>query len=330
MSDIFLMLAQSAEGLSCFAVPQFLPDGTRNSGIRIMQLKDKLGNRSNASSEIEFEGAWGRMLGEPGRGVRTIIEMVAHTRLDCVIGSAAGMRAATAAAIWHTQHRSAFGRRLVDQPLMTAVLADLAIESEAATALALRLCRAYDEVRAGDERAALLARLMTPVAKYHVCKRMPNHSFEAMECLGGPGYIEDSGMPRIYREAPVNSIWEGSGNVMALDTLRALARAPESFEVLLSELDLATGANARYDTFVTSLRDELSDTATLEQRARSVVEKMALALQACLLLQHAPQPVADGFVASRLGGSGLHYGTLPAGLDTRAIVERHAPVAGAG
>jgi putative acyl-CoA dehydrogenase len=331
MSDLFLMLAKTDDGaLSCFAVPQFTPDGERNSGIQIERLKDKLGNHSNASSEIELRGAWGQMLGEPGRGVATIIEMVAHTRLDCVIGSAGGMRAAVAAAIWHTQHRSAFGKLLVDQPLMTAVLADLAVESEAATALALRLCRAYDEAAAGDERARLLARLATPVAKYHVCKRAPNHAFEALECFGGPGYVEDSGMPRIYREAPLCSIWEGSGNVMALDTLRALAKAPATLEVLFDELGLASGADDRYDAYVGALRDEFADTATLEARARRLVEAMAVALQASLLLQHAPAAVADAFVATRLGaGGGLHYGTLPAGVDARAIVDRHAPVAGA-
>ncbi len=328
MSDLFLMLAYTDEGLCCFAVPQFTPDGERNRGFQIQRLKDKLGNHSNASSEIELRGAWGRMLGEPGRGVATIIEMVAHTRLDCVIGSAAGMRAATAMAIWHTQHRSAFGKTLIDQPLMTTVLADLAVESEAATALALRLCRAYDEVAAGDERAALFARLATPVAKYHVCKRFPNHAFEAMECLGGPGYVEDTGMPRIYREAPLCSIWEGSGNIMALDTLRALIKAPASLEVLLDELGEATGADARYDAFVAALPGEFTDAATLEVRARRVVEKLAVALQASLLLRHAPQQVADAFVATRLSGDGgLHYGTLPAGFDTRAIVDRHAPVA---
>ncbi len=330
MSDLFLMLAKTDDGaLSCFAVPQFTPDGDRNTGFQIQRLKDKLGNHSNASSEIELRGAWGQMLGEPGRGVATIIEMVAHTRLDCVIGSAGGMRAAVAAAIWHTQHRSAFGKVLVDQPLMTAVLADLAVESEAATALALRLCRAYDEAAAGDERAQLFARLATPVAKYHVCKRAPGHAFEALECFGGPGYVEDSGMPRIYREAPLCSIWEGSGNVMALDTLRALAKAPATLEVLFDELGLAAGSDARFDAYVAALRGELSDTATLEARARRVVERMAVALQASLLLQHAPAPIADAFVATRLGGdTGLHYGTLPAGVDARAIVDRHAPVTG--
>ena len=329
MSDLFLMLAHTDDGLSCFAVPQFTPDGERNRGFQIQRLKDKLGNHSNASSEIELHGAWGRMLGEPGRGVATIIEMVAHTRLDCVIGSAGGMRAATAAALWHAMHRRAFGKTLIDQPLMTAVLADLAVESEAATALALRLCRAYDEAAAGDEQAALLARLATPVAKYHVCKRFPNHAFEAMECFGGPGYVEDSGMPRIYREAPLCSIWEGSGNIMALDTLRAMAKAPATLEALRAELTLAAGADARYDSYVDGLWGELSDTATLERRARRVVERMAVALQASLLLRHAPAPVADAFVATRLGGDGgLHYGALPGGIDTRAITDRHAPVAG--
>ena len=242
MSDVFLVLAQTDEGLSCFVVPRFLPDGTKNAGFQLQRLKDKLGNKSNASSEIEFKNAWGRMLGQPGRGVPTIIEMVGHTRLDCVMGSAGGMRAAVSLATWHAMHRSAFGKTLIDQPLMRNVLADLMVESEAATAVSLRLCRAYDEAMAGDERADHFKRLATAVAKYHVCKRVPNHAFEALECLGGNGYVENSGLPRLYREAPLCSIWEGSGNVMALDVLRALARTPEALDVFLSELDAATGS----------------------------------------------------------------------------------------
>jgi putative acyl-CoA dehydrogenase len=328
MSDLFLVLAHTDEGLSCFAVPRFLPDGTRNEGFQLQRLKDKLGNKSNASSEVEFRNAWGRMVGEPGRGVPTIIEMVGHTRLDCVIGAAGGMRAAVSTATWHAMHRSAFGKVLIDQPLMRNVLADLAVESEAATALALRLCRAYDEAQAGDARADHFKRLATAVGKYHACKRVPNHAFEALECLGGNGYVEASGMPRLYREAPLCSIWEGSGNVMALDVLRALSRTPEALEVFLDELDLATGQDTRYDAFVQTVRSEFSRPADLEHRARMVVERMALALQAALLLQHAPGPVADAFVATRLaGGGGVHYGTLPAGIDCGAIIERHAPQA---
>jgi putative acyl-CoA dehydrogenase len=328
MSDLFLVLAQTDDGLSCFAVPRFLPDGAKNEGFQLQRLKDKLGNKSNASSEVEFKGAWGRMLGEPGRGVPTIIEMVGHTRLDCVIGSAAAMRAAVAHATWHTAHRSAFGNVLAEQPLMRNVLADLAIESEAATALALRVARTYDEARAGDERAEHLRRLATAVAKYHVCKRAPNHAYEALECFGGNGYVEASGMPRLYREAPLSSIWEGSGNVMALDVLRALGREPAALEAYLDELDEAAGADARLDAFVASVRDEFADPEALELRARRVVERMALALQGALLVRHAPAAVADAFCASRLAGdAGLQYGTLPPGIDCEAIIERHAPPA---
>jgi putative acyl-CoA dehydrogenase len=326
MSDLFLVLAQTDEGLSCFAVPRFLPDGTKNAGFQLQRLKDKLGNRSNASSEVEFRGAWGRMVGEPGRGVPTIIEMVGHTRLDCVIGTAAGMRAAVAHAGWHAQHRAAFGKRLADQPLMRNVLADLAVESEAATALALRLARAYDESRAGDERAGHLKRLGTAVAKYHVCKRAPNHAYEALECLGGNGYVEASGMPRLYREAPLASIWEGSGNVMALDVLRALARTPEARDVFFDEVREGTGHDTRFDAFVQSVDAEFHHPDQLEARARRVVERMALALQGSLLLRHAPAEVADAFVATRIAGdSGLHYGTLPPGTDVGAILDRHLP-----
>ena len=332
MSDLFLVLAQvEGEGLSCFAVPRFLPDGTKNEGFQIQRLKDKLGNRSNASSEIEFKHAWARMVGEPGRGVPTIIEMVNHTRLDCVLGSAGGMRHAVANAIWHAMHRRAFGATLVDQPLMTNVLADLAVESEAATALGMRLCRAYDEAAHGDERAALIRRLGTAVAKYHVCKRVPNHAYEALECLGGNGYVEDFPMARLYREAPLCSIWEGSGNVMALDVMRAMARTPESVQAFVEELETASGADRRYDEFLDGLRDELAaGPAELAQRARVVVERMAVAWQAALLLRHAPAEVADAFVATRLAGDGgLNYGTLPTGIPARRIVDRHAPRPGA-
>ena len=329
MSDFFLVLAQTEEGLSCFLMPRVLPDGSRNA-FHLQRLKDKLGNRSNASSEVEFHGAWARMVGEPGRGVPAIIEMVGHTRLDCVIGGAAGMRWAASQAIHHAAHRAAFGDTLIDKPLMRNVLADLALESEAATALAMRLARAYDEAHADaatagatDSDAQLLKRLATAVGKYWVCKRAPNHAFEALECLGGNGYVEESGMPRHYREAPLASIWEGSGNVISLDVLRALARTPRALEVFLAEVDEARGGDARLDAFVADLRDELSRPEELETRARRVVEHMALALQGSLLVRHGAPAVADAFCASRLArDSGLEYGTLPAGTDFGAIIER--------
>jgi putative acyl-CoA dehydrogenase len=328
MSDIFLVLAQTDEGLSCFLLPRVLPDGSRNP-FHIQRLKDKLGNRSNASSELELEGTWARMVGEPGRGVATIIEMVGHTRLDCVIGAAAGMRAGVVNATHHTAHRSAFGKLLIDQPLMRNVLADLCLESEAATSLALRLARAYDEAHAdaeaGDDTsdAQLFKRLATAVAKYWVCKRAPNHACEALECLGGNGYVEESGMPRLYREAPLASIWEGSGNVISLDVLRALTRAPRALEVFLEELEQARGADRHLDARVERLKREFSDPATLETRARRVVEDMALCLQGSLLARHAPPAVADAFCASRLGEEGgLEYGTLPAGSDFESIIAR--------
>ncbi|HEY5194017.1 MAG TPA: acyl-CoA dehydrogenase family protein [Solirubrobacteraceae bacterium] len=337
MSDLFLVLAQTDEGLSCFLMPRVLPDGTRNA-FHIQRLKDKLGNHSNASSEVEFHSTWARMVGEPGRGVPTIIEMVGHTRLDCVIGGAAGMRAGVVNATHHTAHRSAFGKLLIDQPLMRNVLADLCIESEAATALAMRLARAYDEAGAetgwvGSDSgegelsdAHLFKRLATAVGKYWVCKRAPNHAFESLECFGGNGYVEESGMPRLYREAPLASIWEGSGNVMSLDVLRALVRTPRTLEVFMHELRQAEGADARLDEHVKKLERQFSDPATLEMRARRIVEGMALALQGSLLVRHGSPAVADAFCASRLGGDGgLEYGTLPAGSDFETIIERNRP-----
>jgi putative acyl-CoA dehydrogenase len=324
MSDVFLVLAQADEGLSCFVLPNVLPDGSRNA-IRIQRLKDKLGNRSNASSEVEYHGALGRMVGEPGRGVATIIEMVGHTRLDCMLGAASGMRAGVAEATWHSAHRSAFGKVLIDQPLMRNVLADLALEAEAATALALRVARAYDRADE-DEHEALIKRLATPVGKYWVCKRQPQHAYEALECFGGVGYVEESGMPRLYREAPLNAIWEGSGNVIALDVLRALARTPEALEAFFGEIALAAGADARLDAFAERVRAQFTDPATLEHRARRVVEDLAKALQGSLLVRHAPPAVADAFCASRLDGdAGLNYGTLPAGVDAEAIIARATP-----
>jgi putative acyl-CoA dehydrogenase len=324
MCDVFLVLAQAEGGLSCFLMPRWTPDGERNR-LRLQRLKDKLGNRSNASSEVEFDGAWAQLVGEEGRGVPTIIEMVNHTRLDCVIGSAGGMRDAVEQATHHAAHRSAFGRRLIDQPLMRNVLADLCLESEAATACALRLARAFDNPD-GDRREELFKRLATGVTKYWVCKRGPAVAGEALECLGGNGYVEDSGLPRLLREMPLNSIWEGSGNVQCLDVLRALARSPESLEAFDAELDEAAGADARLDAHVASLRDELGSFEDAEARARRVVERMAKALQASLLVRFAPPAVADAFCASRLAGDGgLAFGTLPAGCDFEAIVERHRP-----
>jgi putative acyl-CoA dehydrogenase len=332
MSDVFLVLAQADEGLSCFLLPRILPDGSRNE-FHIQRLKDKLGNQSNASAEIELTGAWAQMVGEPGKGVRTIIEMVGHTRLDCVFGAAAGMRVAVVNATHHTAHRSAFGKTLIDQPLMQNVLADLCLESEATTVLAMRLARAYDEAHADaeageqDSDAQLFKRLATAVGKYWTCKRVPNHAFEAMECLGGVGYVEESGMPRLYREAPVSSIWEGSGNVMSLDVLRALARTPRSLEVFLHEVEQASGADPRLDERVRELKNQFKDPATLETRARRVVESMALCLQGSLLVRHGPPAVADAFCAARLSSdAGLEYGTLPAGTDFEAIIARGRPL----
>jgi putative acyl-CoA dehydrogenase len=331
MSDIFLVLAQTDDGLSCFLLPRILPDGTRNA-FHIQRLKDKLGNHSNASSEIELHGAWAQMVGDPGRGVPTIIEMVGHTRLDCVIGAAAGMRAAVVNATHHAAHRAAFGKTLIEQPLMRNVLADLCLESEASTALAMRLARAYDEAssdaREGndDSDAQLFKRVATAVGKYWACKRAPNHAFEAMECLGGNGYVEESGMPRLYREAPLASIWEGSGNVISLDVLRALYRSPRSLEVFLAEVELAQGADTRLDAHVERLKSQFADPTTLESRARRVVEGMALALEGSLLVRGAPPAVSDAFCASRLSGDGgLEYGTLPAGTDFAGIIERSRP-----
>jgi putative acyl-CoA dehydrogenase len=328
MSDVFLVLARTDEGVSCFLMPRILPDGSRNA-FHIQRLKDKLGNHSNASSEVEFHGAWARMVGEPGRGVPTIIEMVGHTRLDCVIGSAAGMRSGVVAATHHAVHREAFGKTLVEQPLMRNVLADLCVESEATTALAMRLARAYDEAHLDAENgenetdAQLFKRLATAVGKYWTCKRAPNHAFESLESLGGNGYVEESGMPRLYREAPLASIWEGSGNVMSLDVLRALTRAPRALEVFLAEVREADGGDRRLDARIGELEGQFADPATLETRARRVVESMALCLQGSLLVRHGAPAVADAFCASRLSPEGgLEYGTLPPGVDFGAIIQR--------
>ena len=322
MSDVFLMLAQVAGGsdgggLTCFVVPKVLPDGTRNR-IRIQRLKDKLGNRSNASSEIELDGAAARALGPLGRGVATIVEMVMATRLDCILGSAAMMRAAVAQASHHAAYRRTFGRELIDWPLMRNVLADLAVESEAATLLGIRLAAAVD---AGEDD---FRRLATAVSKYHVCKTAPPVVVEALECLGGNGYAEDSGMPRIYREAPLNSIWEGSGNVNSLDVLRAIVRAPQSLEAVAAEIDAAAGADSRLDAAITRWRSGLGSAD--EYSSRRLAESTAMLLQGALLVRYGHPAVADAFCASRLAGDwGVSFGTLPAGADVAAIVERARP-----
>jgi putative acyl-CoA dehydrogenase len=317
MCDVFLVLAQAEGGLSCFLVPRVLQDGTRN-GFHIQRLKDKLGDRSNASSEIELDSAWARLVGEEGRGVSTIIEMVNHTRLDCVLGTAAAMRTAVEQATHHAAHRSAFGKLLVDQPLMRNVLADVCIESEAATLTALRLARAYDR----DEAA--FARVATAVAKYWVCKRGPGHAAEALECLGGNGYVEESVLPRLYRQQPLQSIWEGSGNIICLDVLRALQRSPDAIDAFVAECREAAGAERRLDAWLNVVEGELLDPT--EADARRLVERLGLALQASLLVRFGDPAVADAFCASRLAGNGgLAYGTLPPGSDAASIVERHRP-----
>jgi putative acyl-CoA dehydrogenase len=319
MCDAFLVLAQADGGLSCFLLPRVLADGTRNA-FRIQRLKDKLGDRSNASSEIELDGARARLLGEEGRGVAAIIAMVNYTRLDCVLGTAAAMRAGVEQGTHHAAHRSAFGRRLIQQPLMRNVLADLCVESEAATLTAMRLAGAYDR---GE---AAFARVATAVAKYWICKRGPGHAAEALECLGGNGYVEESGMPRLYRQQPLQSIWEGSGNVICLDVLRALRRTPETLDAFLEECREAAGAERRLDEWMTTLERDLRFGDDLETRARRLVEQMGLALQASLLLRHGSAAAADAFCASRLGDDcGLAYGTLPIRVDAAAIVERHRP-----
>ncbi|HEX4731778.1 MAG TPA: acyl-CoA dehydrogenase family protein [Solirubrobacterales bacterium] len=328
MCDAFLVLAQAPGGLSCFFMPRFTPDGERNR-IHLQRLKDKLGNRSNASSEVEFRGAWARLVGEEGRGVPTIIEMVNHTRLDCVMGGATGMRAGVAQAIHHASHRSVFGRELSEQPLLRNVLADLCVESEAATISALRLARAYDEAIGGDEEAANLKRIANAVLKYWICKRAPMHAGEALECLGGNGYVEESGMPRLFRESPLNSIWEGSGNVQCLDVLRAMIKSPASLEAFFAEVEEGAVSEPRLDAYAASLRDEIpGDIETMELRARRVVERMALALQASLLVRYGDEAVADAFCASRLSGDwGQAFGTLPAGTDFGRIIDRHRAAA---
>ena len=323
MSDVFLVLAQAPGGLSCFLLPRVLPDGSRNRML-LQRLKNKLGNHANASSEVEYDGAAAWLVGEEGRGVATIIEMVNLTRLDCTLGSATSMRQGLTHAIHHAQHRKAFGDYLLDAPLMRNVLADLAVEAEAATIIAMRMAGATDAAVRGDEREALLRRIGLAAAKYWVCKRATPHAAEAMECLGGNGYAEDSAMPRLYREAPLMGIWEGSGNVSALDTLRAMATRPECVEVLFDELDVTDNHDARLDRHVESLRSSLKDATTLEYRARSVAEDLCLALQGSLLVRHGHPAVTEAFLATRMTGGdwGGAFGTLPAGLDLAPILER--------
>jgi putative acyl-CoA dehydrogenase len=324
MCDAFLVLAQAPGGLSCFLLPRWRPDGSKNP-LQIQRLKNKMGNVSNASSETELRGALAWMVGEEGRGVPTIIDMVAMTRFDCMVGSSSSMRQGLAQVLHHCAQREAFGDRLIDKPLMQNVLADLAIESEAALMLSMRMARSLDNQH--DEHEQLLMRIGTAVGKYWICKRTPGHAYEAMECIGGSGVMEESIFPRLYREAPVNAIWEGSGNVQCLDMIRAIQRTPGSLDAFMQEVGKAQGRDARLDSFVESLQADFSDLATLEYRARRVVEKMALALQGSLLLQYGNAAVAEGFCASRLtaNNAGWVYGTLPAGVDCKTIIERAMP-----
>jgi len=321
MCDAFLTLAYTEAGLSCFLVPRWTPDGVRN-GLFIQRIKDKMGNRSNASTEMELQDTWGIMVGEEGRGVRTIIDMVQGNRIYCCVSSAALMRQGLVQALHHTSHRSAFGSLLIDQPMMRNVLADLALESEAAMVLAMRIARSMDEA-ADHPDAAALARIGTAIGKFWNCKRAPMQLFEAMECHGGPGYVEESILPRLYREAPVNSIWEGSGNVMCLDVLRAMQREPAAVPALMAELERARGGHPNLDRTIADLKAGLDDLAGLELRARQLTEQMAMAWQGALLVEHAPAAVAEAFCVSRLGAhySGV-FGTLPKGSDLNAIIDR--------
>ncbi len=329
MCDAFLVLAQAPGGLSCFLLPRWKPDGTRNA-FYILRLKDKLGNRSNASSEVEFEAAWARLVGDEGRGVATIIGMMRHTRLDCVLGSAATLRRAVAEATHHAHYRSTFGRRLIEHPLMKNVLADLCLESEAATALALRLARGFDE-SPRDEQQQKLTRIATPVAKYWVTKRSIAVVAEALECIGGNGYVEESPLPRLYRDVPLNSLWEGAGNIQCLDMLRAIGEDPAILDALLAELRAACTGDLRYDAFVRQLEGDLCDGDLKEVNARRLAESIALALQGALLIRYAPPAVADAFCASRLASDGAQgLGTLATGTDFDALIERARPRIGVG
>jgi putative acyl-CoA dehydrogenase len=319
MCDAFLILAQAPKGLTCFLLPRWTPSGERNA-FHIQRLKDKMGNRSNASSEIEFAQAWAHLVGEEGRGIHTIIEMVNHTRLDCAIAAAGLMRQALAQAVHHASHRQAFGKLLIEQPLMRNVLADLAIESEAATLLMVRLARSFDR-RDTDTQERVFCRIATAIAKYWLCKRSPMHVGEALECLGGNGYVEESIMPRLYREAPLYSIWEGSGNVMCLDVLRALTKDPATVEALLAELQSTAGSDKRLDTYVTGIHATLATSVADEYSARDLTERLALALQASLVVRYSSPAIADAFIASRLAGQRGHaFGTLAAGVDVKGIL----------
>jgi putative acyl-CoA dehydrogenase len=329
MCDVFLVLAQAPGGLSCFFVPRVLPDGTRNRML-LQRLKDKLGNHANASSEVEYDGATAWLVGEEGRGVRTIIEMVNLTRLDCTLGSATSMRTALTFAVHHAQHRKAFGAYLIDQPLMRNVLADLAVEAEAATMVAMRMAGATDKSVCGDDTETLFRRIGLAASKYWVCKRSAPHAAEALECLGGNGYVEDSGVPRLYREAPLMGIWEGSGNVSALDTLRAMVTHPECVEVLFGELNKSAVQDSRLDAHVAGLRRQLTDMgqqradlSSKEYRARKLAEDICLGLQGSLLVRYGHPAVAEAFLTTRLDGQwGGAFGTLPSGLDLASILER--------
>jgi putative acyl-CoA dehydrogenase len=324
MCDAFLVLAQAPGGLSCFLLPRFLPDGTVNA-IRLVRLKNKLGNRSNASAEMEFEQAAAWLVGDEGRGVATIIEMVNHTRLDCVVGSVGLMRQAVSQAGWHAAHRSAFGDKLIDKPLMRNVLADLEVEVEAATLMMVRLSGAFDRADA-DPTEAAFRRLATPIAKYWVTKRCSPVVREALECLGGNGYVEDSILPRLFRESPLNAIWEGSGNVIALDVIRAMSREPRATAAFLAELDLAAGSDRGVDSAIAELHRTLAGMSEPEAQARAIVERMAVVWGASLMVRFGPEAAADAYVASRiLGNGGALFGTLPAGLDVESLAFATVP-----
>ncbi|MDX1580488.1 MAG: acyl-CoA dehydrogenase family protein [Alphaproteobacteria bacterium] len=321
MSDAFLTLAYTEKGLSCFLAPRWRPDGTRNR-IFLQRLKDKLGNRSNASAEIEYEHAFAWMIGEDGQGIQTIMEMVQHTRLDCAVAPAGMMRQAVVQAVHHARHRRAFQKRLIDQPLMQNVLADMILDSEAATLLAMRVAGAVDEGEDDDEARAF-SRIAVAVAKYWNNKLLPNLTYEAMECFGGNGYVEESMMPRLYREAPVNSIWEGSGNVICLDILRAVRKEPASLEAFIEQVDRARGSDKILDGAVDRLKDNLRGLSGAEREARILTEQIATALQGSLMVQHAPDPLAEAFCRSRLSETSLRtYGTLPGDLGYQALIDR--------
>jgi putative acyl-CoA dehydrogenase len=334
MCDLFLVLAQAPEGLTCFLLPRVAPDGSRNA-MHIQRLKDKLGNTSNASSEVEYRQAFAWPVGEPGRGIATILDMVSATRLDCVLGSAAGIRQAVVTAAHHARHRRAFGATLIDQPAMTEVIADLTLESEAATLLAMRLAGAADRASRGDAAEAALLRLALPAAKFWVCKRAAMITAEALECLGGNGYVEESVMPRLLRDAPLNSIWEGSGNVTALDVLRALARTPDSTDALLAEVDLGAAADPRVADAAAGLRSQLKEVAAAgagaQRHARRLAGQIAISLQAALIARHSPEPVAAAYLGSRLAadaaGPGTPFGSLPGVADLGPILDRSVATA---